>query len=735
MKFRYKIILALTVSSIIFNIIFGFFAIENELEGEKERFNNKIEHFNSLMQLMNVRPLWDFDLEKIQSNLDLIFRDPEVVAVSLRDITGTINIAIKNDTQGVTGKVIPHKLVIFKDGDKLGEAQIEYSNSIYSSRLKALVIERVVLTLGLILINIAVVFLISSYLLKPIDSVVNGLRKIDEGDFNFRMNIDTADEFKEIEIYFNRMVATLSMEIKSRIDKEDQLVEIHKYLENVFNSIPSILISVDKSGNITQWNSAAEKFTSINFSEAAGRSVWQLIPILEEYRDAFIAVIREERTEEIKRTYVSPDKDCYINISISPLISDRDYGAVIRLDDITEMKHKDEKLNHAQMMDTIGNLAGGLAHDFNNVLAGITGTISLIKFRMNRGDIPDRNELMKFLDIMEDSGVRAADLTRQILSLSRREELNFRIVDLNIILKRVIEFCNHTLDKSVEIQLRLRETEATALADPVRLEQVLLNLCINASHSMTVMRNKDEVKGGDIRIDLESYIADEFFCNIHPDAESGVSYWRISVIDGGVGIEKSILKKIFEPFFTTKGRGKGTGLGLAMSYNIIKQHNGFIDVYSEPGKGSIFSVYLPVNDLKIKEESKIESDNAPGLESGLILVIDDETSMCEMAGSMLKLFGYDVFTADDAEKGIELFRENHQSIKAVLLDMIMPKKNGGELFQLFREINSSIPIVITSGFSRDEEIDKMLNDGISYFIQKPFSMDSLASIISKAVKS
>ncbi len=734
MKFRYKIILALTISSIIFNVIFGFFTIKNELDGEEERFNNKIEHFNSLMQLMNVRPLWDFDLEKIQSNLDLIFGDPEVVSVSLRDITGTINIAVKNETPAGTGKVIPHKLLILKDGEKLGEAQIEYSNYIYNSRLRALIIERVVLTLGLILINIAVVFLISSYLLKPIDSVVDGLRKIDEGDFNFRMNINSADEFKEIEIYFNRMVATLSMEIKSRIEKEEQLLEIHEYLENVFNSIPSILISVDVFGIITQWNRAAEKFTSIDFSEATGQSVWQLIPILEEYRNAFTIVIREEKTEEIKRMYVSPKKDRYINISISPLISDRGSGAVIRLDDITEMKQKDEKLNHAQMMDTIGNLAGGLAHDFNNVLAGITGTISLIKFRMNRDDTPDRDELMKFLNIIEDSGIRAADLTRQILSLSRREELNFRTVDLNIIIKRMIDFCNHTLDKSVEIQFSQLESEAPALADPVRLEQVLLNLCINASHSMTVMRKKDEIGGGEIRIDLEKYVADEFFCNIHPDASSGVSYWRISVIDSGVGIDKNIIKKIFEPFFTTKGRGRGSGLGLAMSYNIIKQHNGFIDVYSELGKGSIFSVYLPVNDLKIKQELKIENHDESGPGSGLILVIDDETSMCEMSGNMLKLFGYDVITADDAEKGIELFNENHKSIRAVLLDMIMPKKTGGELFLLFREINPSIPIVITSGFSKDEAIDKMLIDGISFFIQKPFSMDSLATVIRKAVK-
>ena len=311
--------------------------------------------------------------------------------------------------------------------------------------------------------------------------------------------------------------------------------------------------------------------------------------------------------------------------------------------------------------------------------------------------------------------------------------MNFRTVDLNQTLKQVIQFCNHTLDKSVEINPGFFKSEALVLADPVRLEQVLLNLCINASHSMTVMRKEGEPRGGIISIDIEKHVVDEFFCNSHADALPGVDYWRISVMDAGVGIEKKVLKKIFEPFFTTKGRGKGSGLGLSMSYSIVRQHGGFIDVYSEPGKGSIFSVYIPVNEVKIEEEKKIKSGLTSG--SGLILVIDDEKSMCEMASNMLKLFGYEVITSDDSEKGIEIFREKHKSIKAVLLDMIMPKKTGGELFAIFKEIDSSVPVVITSGFGKDENIENLLKGGASSFIQKPFSMEALAHAMEKAVNS
>ncbi len=733
MKFRYKIIIALTLSSILFNLIFGFFTIKKELDSEREQFKNKIDNYNSLIQLMNVMPLWDFDTEKIRSNLDLIFRDPEVVVISLKDMTGNINFTLRKEDRYKDGKIFPHKLDIVKNEDKLGEAYIEYTNSIYIERLTGLVIERILFTMGLIVINAVIVFLISSYLLRPIDSVVNGLRKVDEGDFNHRMNINTVDEFKQIEIYFNRMVETLSMEIQSRIEKEDQLVDIHKYLKSVFDSIPSVLVSVDKFGSVKQWNSEAENFTGVSYPDALNKSIWDLIPILEEYRNAFNAVINEEKTDEIRRQYASPEKDRYIDISFSPLISGRGSGAVIRLDDVTAMKEKDEKLGHAQMMDTIGNLAGGLAHDFNNVLAGITSTVSLIKFRIQRGDEPGAAEMKKFLDIMEDSGVRASDLTKQLLSLSRRDEMTFKLTDLNEVLKKVIEFCSHTLDKSIEINPVFFNSDALVLADSVRLEQVFLNLLINASHSMTVMRREGEARGGKILINIEKQTVDEFFCNSRTDAIPGIDYWVVSIMDNGIGIDKKILQKIFEPFFTTKGRGKGSGLGLAMSYNIVRQHGGFIDVSSEPGKGSNFSIYIPVAETKTADLVKSDVGISGG--SGLILVIDDEKSMCEMASSMLKIFGYDVIAADDSEKGLEIFKENNISISAVLLDMIMPKKTGGELFKIFKEINPAVPVVIMSGFGEDESIKKLLDNGVSLFLQKPFSMEALASAMDKAINS
>jgi len=733
MKFRYKIIILFTAFIIFFNLISGFVAYRIESENDRELFGKKIGIYNSLIRMVNAEPLQDSDAGKVRKILELIYTDTEVVSVSIINTGGTIALSMKKNIQNNVSILYSYSFNIMKGGEKLREARIEYSDIISRARLSGLITERIFLTLGLILFNAAVVLLISGYLLRPVTLFVNGLQKINDGDFKFRVNTGILDEFKLVEEYFNNMVESLDKETQSRIEKEDQLVEVYKYLGTVFNSIPFVLITVDMDGIVNQWNYAAVKFTGVSSSDAINKSVWRLVPILEEYKPAFNSVIRGETGEVVKLLYVSAEKDKFINISISPLVSDKSNGAVIRMEDVTETKLKDEKLSHAQMMDTIGNLAGALAHDFNNVLGGITSTVSLIKFRMHSGDDPEPDEMKKFLDIMENSGIRAVELTKQILSLSRKEELNFIPAELNQIIKQVIELCRHTLDKSVEISFDYFKLAAPVLADPVRLEQVLLNLCINACHSMTVMRTEGEPWGGQIVINIEKHIADEFFCNSHEYAYPGVGYWQISVKDNGVGIERKNIKKIFEPFFTTKTKGNGTGLGLSMSYNIIRQHNGFIDVYSEQGAGSTFYIYIPANDAETEDKIITEKKVIKG--GGLILLIDDEKSMCETASAMLNIIGYDVISAYDPVKGLELFKENHKSIKAVLLDMIMPKKTGVELFEIFRGIDPLIPVVITSGFSIDDNFQKILNERKSSFIQKPFSMESLANAIEIAVNS
>ena len=272
----------------------------------------------------------------------------------------------------------------------------------------------------------------------------------------------------------------------------------------------------------------------------------------------------------------------YHNISIFPLIANGIKGIVIRVDDITELEKKEQQLRQAQKMEIIGTLAGGLAHDFNNILGGITGSLSLLKFKLQKDTALDHDFMIKYLNIMEEAGRRAADLVKQLLSISSKQEMTLEPVDLDITIEHVMQICRNSFDKCIDLETLFSGTKAMINASPTQIEQVLLNLCVNAAHAMTTMRKEDEPQGGKLTVSLKKIFADKNFCIAHPEAHE-LEYWALTVQDTGVGMDTKTVAKIFDPFFTTKQKDKGTGLGLAMAYNIVQQHGGFIDVYSGEG--------------------------------------------------------------------------------------------------------------------------------------------------------
>ncbi len=395
--------------------------------------------------------------------------------------------------------------------------------------------------------------------------------------------------------------------------------------------------------------------------------------------------------------------------------------------DISEKQKFEEQLIQSQKMESIGILAGGLAHDFNNVLGGIVSTLSLMKFELKQNGIIPSGELNSFVDIMEKSGQRAADMVQQLLTLSRKKETEFLPVDLVHTIGNVKKICDNTLDKSIKIIINNNSESAYVHADPTQIEQILLNLCINAGHAMTIMRSNESEHGGTLNISLELIHADESFIELHPDAKNN-DYWMFSVGDTGVGMDTQTIAHIFVPFFTTKEKGVGTGLGLSMVYNLVQQHNGFIDVYSEKGVGTTFNIYLPVfkgrNTLKnnFKEDHVFRGD-------GIILIIDDEEIVRKIAGSILTKCGYTVISASGGDEGIRIFSEKHNVIKAVLLDLAMPGMSGDRVYEKLKAIDSSVKVLLASGFRQDDRVDAALSKGINMFIQKPYTLEKLAGAI------
>ncbi len=402
-------------------------------------------------------------------------------------------------------------------------------------------------------------------------------------------------------------------------------------------------------------------------------------------------------------------------------------GRDVRLEfavDITDLKKAEEEkrslqeqLFLAQKMESIGRLAGGIAHDFNNILTGIMGYAELLKMKF-----PDTNTMEgKAAEVIFRGTGRAADLTKQLLGFARGGKYNPVPLNINDVIREVVEISEKIFEKKIEVKYEFEENVGIIEADQSQIEQVLMNLIINARDAMPL--------GGKITFKTENTYIDKKYSSRFPEFKAG-NYVKISIIDTGTGIPREVKEHIFEPFFTTKGVGKGTGLGLATVYGIIKNHDGHINVYSEPGKGTVFNIYLPVSEVKVIE--KEEENLIKG--SGTILLIDDEEVVRNVSANQLESLGYNVLTAADGTEAIDIYRSEAGSINLVLLDMIMPGMSGTDIYLALKEINPDVKILLISGFSQNGRATDLMEKGALGFIQKPFKMYELSKAIFEAMK-
>lgn len=576
-------------------------------------------------------------------------------------------------------------------------------------------------------------FKIEKNVIRSLDTILKSSQAIASDNYDIHIELNTRDEFKTLAESFNKMARNVKESFGRVTAQHNEIRMLQSYLSNIIESMPSMLISVNRDGIITQWNSAAARLTGLPTPAALGKNLWEILPEFEKYRPYVEETKRTTNSKTLLRESFRAGGAKFFNVSIFPLLANCEEGAVFRLDDITEIEQKEEQLRQAQKMETVGTLAGGLAHDFNNVLGGILGTSSLLTYKLGRDPEMDRNQVLRHLATIEESANRAADIVKQLLVISKKQEVTYAPADLNFTVKHVLKVCQNTFDRSVEIRPVFCQTSAMIHADFVQMEQVLLNLCVNGYHAMTIMRGAGEKQGGRLTVSIESILADRHFCATHPEAEEGHRYWILSVRDSGVGMETKTVAKIFDPFYTTKTKGRGTGLGLAMVYNIVQQHHGFIDVYSEVNIGSTFNVYLPVYEGQgaPRGEQAATVDIVPG--EGLILVVDDDNSVRQVARAILEECGYTVIVAGDGEEGVHLFQQRHAEIKGVLLDLIMPKKSGKEAFLEMKQINPRVKVLLTSGFRQDERVDDVLAQGVRGFVQKPYTLWKLSAAMGECL--
>jgi PAS domain S-box-containing protein len=389
--------------------------------------------------------------------------------------------------------------------------------------------------------------------------------------------------------------------------------------------------------------------------------------------------------------------------------------------DISERKRLEEQLRQSAKMQAIGELAGGIAHEFNNMLTGILGYANMLRLTAEPG-----TTVHESARTIERAAERAADLTRKLLGFARRGRRRREEVDLNEVMSNAVTLLRQTITDNVSVSCELNPDELNVIGDRGQLEQVLLNLAVNARDAMP--------SGGELTISIGTVQIDDASPPVEPDVLPG-KYAVLRVSDTGSGIAADDLQHIFEPFFTTKGHGRGTGMGLAMVYGTVKNHGGFIEVDSKPGEGTCFSVYLPQDLREAPDQPGPEPEPSGHPQSGKILVVDDEDMVREVARSMLEVCGYDVVDVPNGRDAVEYYRDHGDSIDLVLIDMVMPDMGGRECFRALREMDPGVRAVLSTGYGEDGEAREIVQEGMVGLVLKPFSRAALAATVSEALGS
>ncbi|MDQ6787932.1 MAG: ATP-binding protein [Acidobacteriota bacterium] len=383
-----------------------------------------------------------------------------------------------------------------------------------------------------------------------------------------------------------------------------------------------------------------------------------------------------------------------------------------------------EEMRQSQKMEAIGTLAGGVAHDFNNLLTVILGNTELAVGKLQPGD-PVRVRLEE----VEKAANRAAALTRQLLAFSRRQKMERRIINLNHSIGEIVKLLNRIIGADIEVKVKGDPNLLSVFADAAQVEQVIMNLAVNARDAMP--------QGGRLTIETNNIAVDEKNQSQYPYAQAG-RYVQIIVSDTGSGIDEETQKRIFEPFFTTKEVGKGTGLGLSMAYGIVKQHDGYINVESEIGRGATFRIFLPVAENKVENQTPAMQFPFRG-GSETILVAEDEESLRNLAKDILEGFGYTVLLAKNGEEAVEMYAANRERIDMLLLDVMMPRMGGAEVYERIRCLDQDIPLIFMTGYnseivqSRFAKQKRVIEESGAAVIQKPYSPKQLESKIREAL--
>lgn len=510
----------------------------------------------------------------------------------------------------------------------------------------------------------------------------------------------------------------IRFDITERKLAEERIRQQASLLDNAQDAI----LVCDKTYDILYWNKGAERIYGWEQSEVLTRNVGEILfaGANQHIRNAHVALLEtgewnsesKHQTRSGQMLIVESRWTLVRNENGEP-----DYVLIINTD-VTEQRRTEEHLLRAQRMESIGTLAGGIAHDLNNILAPIIMSVEML--RMKAID----PESHRWLSLIGENAERGADLIKQVLTFARGLEGDRIPVQIKHIVKDLVNVLHETLPKSITLKSNVGTSPWLIAADPTQIHQVLMNVCLNARDAMP--------HGGMIRIGVENVNIDENYARMNPQARSG-RYVQLTVQDTGTGMSEDTVKRIFDPFFTSKALGHGTGLGLSTALTIVTSHGGFINVYSELGRGTRFSINLPAMDEQVETAPVQAAPEYPEGKGELILVVDDEENVVQVTAATLEHFGYRTVQAANGAKGVVAFEKNRNDVALVLTDMSMPDMDGPTMIKKLRESHPGVKIIGMSGLMNPEQTAELHALDVSSFLTKPFTAEKLLAAISHAL--
>lgn len=609
--------------------------------------------------------------------------------------------------------------VIFLEYDISRDMQAIISRLLKNSLLIALIL---IITLGLLFL------FIKFFITRPINQLVTNTGKIAAGHYETTSNISGNGEIAQLFKALNDMSQQLCKREQQLDEAMTELQNKERWQDQLLNTLPNGVQESDVNGLITFSNDAHHRMLGVKNGKLIGQYIWDYQPdednkaALPEYLE-FLLKEQPKPTPYITFNKSVDGRDLFLEIIWDYQRNEAGeiIGFISIISDITERKLVEESLRRSQKMEAIGQLTGGIAHDFNNILGIITGHLSLLELEHDLG-----SKAQQRLEIINQTIRRAVDLTRQLLNFSSRQASFTEVVDINHLINRIEHLLTQSLTPQVEIEYQYAEQLWLTEINPGEFEDALLNLALNARDAMAGQ--------GKLTIETHNSILDAGYCSINPGVAAG-EYVQITVSDTGIGIPLEQQERIFEPFFTTKEPGKGTGLGLSMVFGFVKRSCGHIKVYSEPGIGTTFRLYLPRSVGK-KQQSDLQSQQTQSVlpeGTGSILVVDDELALLNLVEETLKLQGYKVITAGNAIEALEKLKQ-HPEIDLLFSDVVMPGGlNGYELAEKSVKLYPGLKVLLTSGYTETA----IAKNGQARFnanlLSKPYTLEELSRQIREAL--